>query len=484
MKGKTLLLLIIFLAFGVRAAGILSQSLWRDEVDAVIFASAPLKEVLGYFTRPGWNGPFYYLLLKGWLGLAGNGEFALRYFSLLFGVLSLPLIFKLAQKFLPERLAITATLLSSFSPYLIWYSQEGKMYGLWLCLATLAFLLHLKALDGVGLKRWTLYLVTMIASFYTHFHTFFLLLGQLTLYLWPNYRKKWREGFLAHYILAIPLIPVIRWLLPSLLSPNPTGFPYYPLPDMLGILFTGWNSGVFSTLWPWSLIPAGIVALGGIAERKNSLPLIAVLLLPVLGLFTICLHRPIFTDRYLIFLAPFFYMLLSLGLGFWGARRKFLDLLLLSSILLVDAEATWSQNRFPIKSDFRGAVALFKQYAQEGDAVVFQIPYVRQVFDYYLAGEKPYIPIDGPYTNWGMTSRQVDNYLRSRIGQCQRAWLILSETEMWDSRGLTEKWFEENFTPQLKGYFTRVTIVLYSRPCPMVDLKALRYKCFLPLVLR
>lgn len=484
MKGKTPLLLIVLLAFGVRVAGILSQSLWRDEVDAVIFASAPIKEVLGYFTRPGWNGPFYYLLLKGWLSLAGKGEFALRYFSLLFSVLSLPLILKLAQKFLPERLAVTAMLLSGLSPYLIWYSREGKMYGLWLSLATLAFLLHSEALEKGGLKRWALYLVTMIANFYTHLHSFFLLLGQLTLYLRPNYRRKWREGFLAHSILAIPLIPVIRWLLPTFLSPNPTGFPYYPLPDMLGILFTGWISGIFSTLWPWSLIPAGIVALGGIAERKNGLPLIALLLLPVLGLFGICLRKPLFTDRYLIFLAPFFYMLLALGLDFWEARRKFLGLILLLSILLVDAEATWSESRFPIKSDFRGAVALFKEYAHEGDVVVFQIPYVRRVFDYYLAGEKFYIPVDGPYTNWGMTLWQVDNYLRSRTGHYRRVWLVLSEAEMWDSRGLTERWFEENFTPELRGYFTRVTIVLYSRPQPMIDLRALRYKCFLPLVLR
>ncbi len=482
MKGK--ILLILLLAFGVRVAGILSQSLWRDEVDAVIFASVPLEELLSYFTRPGWNGPFYYLLLKGWLSLAGKGEFALRYFSLLFGVLSLPLTFRLAQKFLPQRSATTALLLSGFSPYLIWYSREGKMYGLWLSLTTLAFILHLKALERGGLKRWALYLAILTLSFYTHFHTLFMVLGQLTLCLWPSYRKRWRESLLAHLTLILPLFPAIRWLITSLLSPNPTGFPYYPFPDMLGILFAGWSSGILSTLWPWSLIPAGVVALGGLAERKSSPPLIAILMLPVLGLFIICLRKPIFTDRYLIFLAPFFYMLLSAGLEFYRVRGKLLELILLLSILLVDAEANWSQNRFPIKSDFRSAVALFKEYSHEGDAVVFQIPYVRRVFDYYLAGEKFYIPVEGPYTNWGMTPGQVDNYLRSRTGLYKRVWLVLSEAEMWDSRGLTEKWFEENFTPELKGHFTRVTITLYYRPQPIIDLKALRYKCFLPLVMR
>ncbi len=482
MRSRILALLITLIAFGARIGGILSQSLWRDEVDAVLFASAPLKEVLGYFAHPGWNGPLYYLLLKGWLILAGKGEFSLRYFSLLFGVLSLPLTFQLARKFLPERFALTAMLLSALSPYLIWYSREGKMYGLWLALATSAFILHFEAMEKGGLKRWAMYLLAMAASFYIHLHTLFMAVGQLTLCFWR--RKRWKEGLLAHLALALPILPLVRWLLPAFLSPNPTGFPYYPLPDMLSILFAGWSCGVMSTLWPWTLIPAGIAGLGSILEGRKSLPLLSLILLPALALFGVCLRKPLFTDRYLIFLAPFFYILLAAGLGFWEARAKALGPILLLAILLADAEAAISQDRFPIKSDFRAAVALFREYAREGDAVVFQIPYVRRVFDYYLAGEKLYVPVEGPYTNWGMSPAQVDAYFRSRVGLFQRVWLVLSEAEMWDSRGLTEQWFEEHFAPQLRGNFARVKVTLYCRPEPLVDLRHLRYRFFLPLVMR
>ena len=482
MRSRIPALLIVLLAFGVRIGGILSQSLWRDEVDAVLFASAPLKEVLGYFAHPGWNGPLYYFLLKGWISLTGRGEFALRYFSLLFGVLSLPLALRLALKFLPERYALTAMLFMGLSPYLVWYSQEGKMYGLWLALGTLAFLLHLEALEKGGLRRWALYVLTVAASFYVHFHTLFMMLGQLALYLW--HRKRWREGLLVHLALILPILPAFRWLLPAFLSPAPTGFPYYPLPDMLSILFTGWSCGILSTFWPWALVPAGIAVLGGILEWRKSLPLLSIIFFPVLGLFGVCLRKPVFTDRYLIFLAPFFYMLLSLGLSFWRGRAKFIEPFLLLAILLVDTEAAFSQSRFPIKSDFRAAVALFREYGQEGDAVVFQIPYVRRVFDYYLAGERHYFPVDGPYTNWGMSPSQVDAYLRGRVGLYRRVWLILSEAEMWDSRGLTARWFEEHFVPELRGDFTRVTVILYTRPEPMVDLRRLRYRCFLPLIMR
>ncbi len=312
MRDKILAILLILLAFALRIAGILSQSLWRDEVDAVLFASAPLKEVLGYFTRLGWNGPFYYLLLKGWLSLAGKGEFALRYFSLLFGVLSLPLILRAAKRFLPKPLALVAMLLSCFSPYLVWYSQEGKMYGLWLFLSTLAFNFHLNALEKGGLKRWLLYLSAVMVCLYVHLHSLFMVLGQLVLYLWPGYRRKWREGIAVHLLLALPFAPIMRWLLPAFLSPNPSGFPYYPLWDMMGILFTGWSCGILSTLWPWSLIPAGFAFLGGVLERRKGLMLLSLILAPTLGLFAVCLKKPVFTDRYLIFLAPLFYILLIL----------------------------------------------------------------------------------------------------------------------------------------------------------------------------
>jgi len=68
----------------------------------------------------------------------------------------------------------------------------------------------------------------------------------------------------------------------------------------------------FPGLWPWSLIPAGLAILGGALERRKGLLLLGLILAPTLGLFAVCLKKPVFTDRYLIFLAPLFYILLIL----------------------------------------------------------------------------------------------------------------------------------------------------------------------------
>ena len=90
--------LLMLIAFTLRAVSLDAQSLWRDEVDAMRFATAPLDEVLSNFTRPGWNGPFYFLLLRGWIALTGTSEYAMRFLSLCFGVLCVPLAYALGRR--------------------------------------------------------------------------------------------------------------------------------------------------------------------------------------------------------------------------------------------------------------------------------------------------------------------------------------------------------------------------------------------------
>ena len=62
------LLLVILLAFACGSPGLTAQSLWRDEVDALRFSTLRPRRLLRNFTRPGWNGPLYYVLLRGWAG--------------------------------------------------------------------------------------------------------------------------------------------------------------------------------------------------------------------------------------------------------------------------------------------------------------------------------------------------------------------------------------------------------------------------------
>ncbi|MFN2217215.1 MAG: glycosyltransferase family 39 protein, partial [Anaerolineae bacterium] len=151
-KRTWLLAGIVGLAFALRVAGLDFQSLWRDEVDAIRFATTAWGDLLRMFVVPGQNGPLYYLALRPWLYLAGTSEYALRLFSVLFGTLAVPLVYRLSRRLFPSppSLALVATLLAATSPYLVWYSQEGKMYSLVLALVLLSMDRYLAALERGG----------------------------------------------------------------------------------------------------------------------------------------------------------------------------------------------------------------------------------------------------------------------------------------------------------------------------------------------
>ena len=79
------------LAFALRVYRLPAQSLWYDE------------GVSWYLTRMSWPAltvwtandiqpPLYYYLLWLWVRLAGSSEYALRFLSVFFGTLTLPLL--------------------------------------------------------------------------------------------------------------------------------------------------------------------------------------------------------------------------------------------------------------------------------------------------------------------------------------------------------------------------------------------------------
>ncbi len=125
-----------------------AASLWYDETVSVFLAGSPLPELIRH-TAGDIHPPAYYILLRGWLILAGyptgqadpSGtglEFAAGFFSLFFGMLLIPLTYVLTRRLAGRKAAMIAAALVAFSPYNLWYSQEVRMYTLGAGLGVLA----------------------------------------------------------------------------------------------------------------------------------------------------------------------------------------------------------------------------------------------------------------------------------------------------------------------------------------------------------
>jgi mannosyltransferase len=174
--------LVILVAFAVRLLTLGEPSLWFDEGVSVLFASKPAPEVLATVVREDLHPPLYYLTLHFWMGLAGRGEFSVRFLSVLFGVLLIPLAFTTAREVYAGAqdargtvplVALPAAALVGFSPFLLYYSQEARMYTLAAACSMGATLTLLRAtrLDRPGL--WVTHGVLLALGLYAHHFSLF-----------------------------------------------------------------------------------------------------------------------------------------------------------------------------------------------------------------------------------------------------------------------------------------------------------------------
>ncbi|MEI2692875.1 MAG: hypothetical protein V9H69_25415 [Anaerolineae bacterium] len=150
-RERSLVAAIALGAFALRLIHLGRDSLWYDETVSVYLAGQRAAELIAHTARD-IHPPLYYLLLRGWLLLAGyptgqadptgHGlEFMAAFLSLCFGVLLVPLTWQLARRLgLGGLTAALAALLIAISPFGVWYSQEVRMYTLGAALGVVALL--------------------------------------------------------------------------------------------------------------------------------------------------------------------------------------------------------------------------------------------------------------------------------------------------------------------------------------------------------
>ena len=300
---------------------------------------------------------------------------------------------------------------------------------------------------------------------YTHLLAALIIPMQALLFAlwWPRYRARWRAWLGALACLTLPYLPLAIWEVPMLFSAFETGHPFYPLRTMVLILFTGFSLGITGRITLTSGVLFIFILLAGVLlfpRRRSVATLLVWLLLPVIGVYLISLGMPIFTDRYLIYIVPSYCLILAAGLAALRQRSTIIFALCLIAVLTLNVRGLWAQTATPIKSDLRATARYFEARHELDDLAIFLIPYVRHTFEYYHTDD--YTWADGPYTNGGMSEEEVGATLARMVEGHHRIWLIVSEAELWDARGLVRRWLEENARLLDEAHFARVTLYLYQ----------------------
>jgi mannosyltransferase len=263
---------ILLFAFVLRVYRLEAQSIWWDEGHSIQMASAPLAQIP---TLPGMDvhPPGYFVLLHQWMAIAGRSEFALRYLSLAFSLLTLALLMRFGRA-LAARVGGPCTgtspragtllavgVLAALSPLYVAYAQEVRMYAVvtLFALASVYFQWRivlgppppLRGRVGEGVSHltpplapslpgredslaWLVagYVLATAASLYTHYFTLFLLLFQnLAWLIWalaPRAARNLRRGRvalwlgtqLATLILFLPQLPLALRQTTAYANPN------------------------------------------------------------------------------------------------------------------------------------------------------------------------------------------------------------------------------------------------------------------------
>jgi hypothetical protein len=309
------------LLFGLVAVNLVLKLSWldvtelaHDEPFTVFWSQRPWAELWAMFRTEN-NPPLYFLLIKAWSAVAPFEAAWLRVPSAVFSALAVWPLFLLARHLGGSGAAVLASMLFTCSNYHYGFAHEVRAYSLFTLLTMTGMWLLMRATQRPGQEMKAMLHLSMlnVVLVYTHFFGWLVVgLQGLLVFVLPELRPL-RRGFLVGAVLTL------SWFLPygiifvermsqsvgegTWLSP--------PVPEELYNMMWRWSNAPVLTVVFLALIVAAVAK-----DRMRSTGLRFALVwafVPLLGMFAVSFAVPMFLDRYMVYAAPGFALLVALS---------------------------------------------------------------------------------------------------------------------------------------------------------------------------
>ncbi len=424
-RRRWLLVGLMLIAFGLRVYQLPSQSLWSDEGLSLYRARLTLSENLTnvIVVPPGvptqdTNPPLYFIVLSVLRAVAGESEYALRFVSVIAGVLLVPLLCVTGRRLFSEPAGLLAALLGTVSPFLVWYAQEVRMYTLLAALSLASVYLLLRAIDFSARSeearsvksqhRWLIWIAwaaVTAATLYTHFTAFFLLLFEGSVLLAVLIRRRRREAVIVIMLLAVLALPLALYAISRAQQSVDPVFGFRPLDsiaaEVWGTFVVGRTNDFFQP-W-WAVLPALLLFMiglvGGVMRKSGrwaTLLTALYLFVPLLAFYAATFVRPLYSGpRHLMLLLPPIYLLVASGLALLWQRVRLAGMMALAAALIIMGwwlNVQWTDPAY-LKDDMRSAACMIAAQATPEDVVIVHDAITSFVFDYYYqrcGGQAPW----------------------------------------------------------------------------------------------
>ena len=232
------------------------QTVFGDELSTLyIVDGRSLPEVMSYVSGDAEITPPLYFLLAWLTTKLGSAPELVRLPSLIAGTVSIPLTYLVGARALSRPAGLIAAAVMALSPFMIFYSADGRGYAVAIALllgSTLAMLAG--ARDGRA-RWWVAYGTLSLLAMYTHYTTAFVLVAQLLWLIWAHPKAR-APALIANVCAALLYLPWVSGLLADFDSPTTdvlyaiqgsgldtkleaigswlVGYPYRTLSDFLG----------------------------------------------------------------------------------------------------------------------------------------------------------------------------------------------------------------------------------------------------------
>ncbi|MBA3873959.1 MAG: glycosyltransferase family 39 protein, partial [Anaerolineae bacterium] len=423
------------------------------------------------------NPPGYYILLHFWLTAAGSSALAGRLFSLLFGVLSVALSYRLGLDFAKsvrissaELVGLGAAVAVGASAYYIYYLHELRVYTLVVACSAFMVWAYLRLIQAEKRHSWALrigFVVVTAGSLYFHYQLAFVLvvIGLYHLLMVRKDRQWWRVSLLlvAAGLLYFPWI----WTLYQFSEASKVN-------PVVGMSLLKTVTSLALTFSNNSVALLAVLIFFAIYKQARRLRFIIFVVAVGVGVTLAAnVYYPFINQiRYIIFLWPLLAVLV--GLGVERLCRLGVAPMVILAIWVLAALWTIGNNDFssylygiiPSWREFRTEL---QEHAEAGDMVAYHAgnyDWIRSLeLDHYLYG----LPIKHQMTEYIPGKPDNDDYFnhaKSFVDQSQNIWLAVSHVDPPNfrladfERALKSEQFAECYTALDDE---SVTLTLYTR---------------------
>jgi 4-amino-4-deoxy-L-arabinose transferase-like glycosyltransferase len=412
---------IFWLLLGLTAAAaavrlVITRGLWVDEATSIHQAHLSYTGMLTNLRTTDVHPPGYFTLLWLWVRGFGFGPLSVRMPSILLGIALVPAMFGLARDLFDRRTAVIAATFTVVAPQAVWYSQEARMYSLFMLLTVLAVWAQVRVVRSGSRLAWLGYTLATAGMVYTQYFTSLVIAAQQLVFLAVLISRRrrgepvgrlllgWLLAMTAVLVLVAPLVPFAH----QQFSTNQSAGRGFGAPTNTGTSTTTSGSGLsaytvianllwatwgyhsnavmkeLGALWPAALLLS--LALLGRGRSRSTLIIVAVAAIPVGGLFLVGTQKQFLFDlRYFIGCVPMIVILGARAAASWPRSR--VGVVALTGVLVTSLGwGLWDQQvngDNPRRYDFKPALQTVAQHAGPNADVVLSPAFLADVAEYY-----------------------------------------------------------------------------------------------------